>query len=194
VHSFTIHLLFAETASLQSVHKHQKIAKSLAKNNTNCFTALCPGLPVWAGTRRNISPTHTYPDHVADQLGVKSTHLFWLVIGMSTRSRGFLRQQPASLRMSTVLSHVHTSNLGYRSFKSKETELVQFSVISRTAQQQVYSCQTQRQQVACIVAFSTSCRCGWTLRERTLIIRVQFRWDEIMGDVNAPLSSRNYRT
>jgi len=25
-------------------------------NNNNCFTALCPGLPMWAGTRRNIHP------------------------------------------------------------------------------------------------------------------------------------------
>ena len=28
----------------------------------NRFTALCPGLPGWAGTRRNIHPL-TYPDH-----------------------------------------------------------------------------------------------------------------------------------
>jgi len=27
----------------------------------NCFTALCPGLPGWAGTRRNTHP-FTYPD------------------------------------------------------------------------------------------------------------------------------------
>ena len=30
-------------------------------NNNNCFTALCPGLPGWAGTRRNITTLH--PDH-----------------------------------------------------------------------------------------------------------------------------------
>jgi len=28
----------------------------------NRFTALCPGLPGWAGTTRNIHPL-TYPDH-----------------------------------------------------------------------------------------------------------------------------------
>jgi len=28
----------------------------------NRFMALCPGLPQWAGTRRNIHPL-TYPDH-----------------------------------------------------------------------------------------------------------------------------------
>jgi len=27
-----------------------------------CFMALCPGLPRWASTRRNIHPL-TYPDH-----------------------------------------------------------------------------------------------------------------------------------
>jgi len=31
-------------------------------NNNDRFMALCPGLPVWASTRRNIHPL-TYPDH-----------------------------------------------------------------------------------------------------------------------------------
>jgi len=31
-------------------------------NNNNCFTALCPGLPGWAGTRRNTHPPN-HPDH-----------------------------------------------------------------------------------------------------------------------------------
>ena len=31
-------------------------------NNNSCFTAICLGLPGWAGTRRNIHPP-TYPDH-----------------------------------------------------------------------------------------------------------------------------------
>jgi len=31
-------------------------------NNNNCFTALCPGLPGWAGTRKKNSPTH-HPAH-----------------------------------------------------------------------------------------------------------------------------------
>ena len=30
--------------------------------NNNCFTALCPGLPGWAGYQKKYSPTHC-PDH-----------------------------------------------------------------------------------------------------------------------------------
>ena len=29
---------------------------SAGHNNNNCFTALCPGLPRWASTRRNVHP------------------------------------------------------------------------------------------------------------------------------------------
>jgi len=40
----------------------------------NRFTALCPGLPGWAGTRRNIHPL-TYPDHYPTF--VSFFHLLW---------------------------------------------------------------------------------------------------------------------
>ena len=47
---FHVVLLYL-TAQYQSV-----LHKALYNNNNNCFTALCPWLPRWAGTRRNIHP------------------------------------------------------------------------------------------------------------------------------------------
>jgi len=42
----------------------------------NRFTALCLGLPGWAGTRRNIHPL-TYPDHHATFISF--CHLLWSI-------------------------------------------------------------------------------------------------------------------
>jgi len=47
-------------------------------NNNNRFTALCPGLPGWAGTRRNThSPTH-HSDH--HPVFISFFHLPWSIL------------------------------------------------------------------------------------------------------------------
>jgi len=51
-----------------TVHLHQRRHRLLshlhsAQHNNNRFTALCPGLPGWAGTGRNTHPPTHHPDH-----------------------------------------------------------------------------------------------------------------------------------
>jgi len=52
----------ASTDSLMSAHSRSKAAtksKYRYNNNNDRFTALCPGLPRWAGARRNTHPPTT---------------------------------------------------------------------------------------------------------------------------------------
>ena len=46
-------------------------------NNNNRFTALCPGLPRWAGTRRNTHPPTHHPDHCP--IFISFFHLPWCI-------------------------------------------------------------------------------------------------------------------
>jgi len=48
-------LLLTVTDQKPQNHKKATLA-TMTHNNNNCFTALCPGLPGWASTRRNIHP------------------------------------------------------------------------------------------------------------------------------------------
>jgi len=54
-------------------------------NNNNRFMAFCPGLPGWAGTRRN-SPTH-HPDH--HPVFISFFHLPWSIASSLFKLRGW---------------------------------------------------------------------------------------------------------
>ena len=61
------------------LHKHKKQSSTTHTHTHSRFTALCPGLPGWAGTRRNIHPltpllliNHPYPYRPVE--GLQQSH------------------------------------------------------------------------------------------------------------------------
>jgi len=90
----------------------------------NCFMAVCPGLPGWAGTRRIIHPL-TYPDH--HPTFISFFHLLWSIASslfnirawrsFCTSSVQVLFGLPLALEPSTSYS-IHFFTQSVSSFRS----------------------------------------------------------------------------